>query len=234
MSISKPVLNTFSRLTATGFLALFIVTTMATCLADPFSSSASKSSLELAAAQSARGNLSKYIQKTYRVRARKADTIVNAAFRSSQRYDNVSPELILAIIAVESTFRARAVGPQGSRGLMQVLPRAHPRKIRDIGGVHALFDPNKNIRTGSKILSDYLRKSGGNLSNGLLRYNGSYGTRSRYARKVLRVYNRLKKVTRGSGTKTSLRSVPVNTTLSSLTALASATSVLDPNGSQSY
>ncbi|MEZ5583206.1 MAG: lytic transglycosylase domain-containing protein [Candidatus Competibacteraceae bacterium] len=76
---------------------------------------------------------------------------------------------------------------------MQVLPRSHPRKIREIGGASALFDPSKNIHTGSRILSDYLRKSGGNLRNGLLRYNGSYGTRSRYADKVLRVYNRLKK-----------------------------------------
>ncbi|NJN46442.1 MAG: lytic transglycosylase domain-containing protein [Candidatus Competibacteraceae bacterium] len=236
MPISKPLPGSFGKLVKVGFLSVCIATPMATCLAESYSST-QNGSFELAAVKGARShqmrqrNLSRHIQKIYRVNPRKADTIVNAAFDSGARY-NVTPELILAIIAVESTFRARAVGPKGSRGLMQVLPRAHPRKIREIGGAHALFDPNKNIRTGARILSDYLRKSGGNLRNGLLRYNGSYGTRSRYADKVLRVYSRLRKINRG--TQTSMRSVPVTTDSSSLIALASATSVVNPNGSQSY
>ncbi|MEE4379085.1 MAG: lytic transglycosylase domain-containing protein [Candidatus Competibacteraceae bacterium] len=236
MPISKPLPGSFGKLVKVGFLTVCIATPMATCLAESHSST-QNGSFELAAVKGARShqmrqrNLSQYIQKTYRVRARKADTIVNAAFNSGARYD-VAPELILAIIAVESTFRAQAVGPKGSRGLMQVLPRAHPRKVRAIGGVKALFDPNKNIRTGSKILSDYLRKSGGNLRKGLLRYNGSYGTRSRYADKVLRVYSRLKKINRG--TQTSMRSMPVTVDPTSLVALAAATTTVGSNGSQSY
>lgn len=143
--------------------------------------------------------LSKHIQRTYKVRSRKADLIVSEAYRTGSRYD-VEPELILSIIAVESTFRERAVGPKGSRGLMQVLPRYHPRKIKEIGGAQALFDPSKNIRTGTRILADYLGRSRGNLRSALARYNGSYRIHWRYADKVLRVYDRLKRVTRSTQT----------------------------------
>jgi soluble lytic murein transglycosylase-like protein len=133
--------------------------------------------------------LADYIQKKYRVSESKAATIVTEAFRNAIRYKSLEPELILAIIAVESTFKERAVSYQGSRGLMQVLPQAHPSKVQAIGGVHALFDPEKNIYTGTKILASYLQDSDGNLKRALLRYNGGEGnTNWRYAEKVLRIY----------------------------------------------
>ena len=138
--------------------------------------------------------LSNYIQKTFKVSPSKVDTIVTAAVDIGSKH-NLDPELILAIIAVESTFRERAVSRMGARGLMQVLPRSHPKKVKKIGGVHALFDPKKNISTGSKILVQYLDKSNGNLRRALLRYNGSLSNpRSRYPRKVLGIYNKLKQV----------------------------------------
>ncbi|MEZ5583207.1 MAG: hypothetical protein R3F37_11025 [Candidatus Competibacteraceae bacterium] len=122
MSINKPLPSTFSGRIKLGFFTLCIAATpMATCLADSFHSSAAKWPFELAAAQDARTqqakqrNLSRYIQKTYRVHARKADTIVNTAFSSGARY-NVSPELILAIIAVESTFGSGPLVP-GARAV---------------------------------------------------------------------------------------------------------------------
>ncbi|NJM10718.1 MAG: lytic transglycosylase domain-containing protein [Synechococcaceae cyanobacterium SM1_2_3] len=49
---------------------------------------------------------------------------------SNGRTHQVEPELILAIIAVESTFKEQAVSREGARGLMQVLPRSHPQKCR--------------------------------------------------------------------------------------------------------
>jgi soluble lytic murein transglycosylase-like protein len=170
-------------------------------------------------------HLSQHIQRNYKVQSRKADLIVAEAFRIGTRY-NVEPELILSIIAVESTFRERAVGPGGSRGLMQVLPRAHPGKIREIGGVHALYDPGHNIRTGTRILADYLGHSRSNLRSALARYNGSYRVHWRYADKVLRVYSRFKQVTRS--TQTSYRTMPVSRGTSSETSLVLA------NGDSQY
>lgn len=139
-------------------------------------------------------NLTDYIQKTYRVASDKALTIVTEAISNGVKYD-LDPELILAIIAVESTFREDAVSHVGARGLMQVMPRWHPEKIKEIGGAHALFDPKKNIYTGSKILVKYLAWSGGNLKRALLRYNGSLSIpNSRYPDKVLRIYNDLRQI----------------------------------------
>jgi soluble lytic murein transglycosylase-like protein len=138
--------------------------------------------------------LSGHIQRKYQVPDHKADQIVVEAIRSGQTHQ-VDPELILAIIAVESTFKERAVSREGARGLMQVLPRAHPTKIQDIGGARALFDPVKNIHTGSRILNKYLDMHDGNLRRALLKYNGSLGTRSSFADRVMRIYQDFRRVT---------------------------------------
>lgn len=138
--------------------------------------------------------LAGYIQDTYKVDGNKASIIVAEAMYNATRHD-LEPELILAVIAVESTFRERAVSSMGARGLMQVIPRFHPDAIREIGGEHALFDPGKNIHAGSRILVSYLGKSNGNVQRALLRYNGSLSDpKSAYARRVLGVYERLKRI----------------------------------------
>jgi len=137
--------------------------------------------------------LAEYIKAQYGVSARKAVAIVTEAFRHGMEFD-LDPELILAIIAVESTFTETAVGPGGARGLMQVLANSHPQKIKEIGGAYALFDPQKNIRTGAKILDSCLEESSGNVKRALLRYNGNKNPRAPYADKVLRVYSALKRV----------------------------------------
>lgn len=136
--------------------------------------------------------LAEYIQDTYQVRQEKAKIIVSEAIDSGAEHE-LEPELILAVIAVESTFKERALSPKGARGLMQILPSAHPETVKKLGGEHVLFDPEKNISAGSGILVHYLSRSRGDLSKALLRYNGSLkDPRSGYARRVLRVYNRLK------------------------------------------
>lgn len=136
--------------------------------------------------------LSRHIQRRYSVKAHKAKTIVNAAFAKGAELD-IPPALILAVIAVESTFRDRAVSRAGARGLMQVVPKWHPEQMRAIGGPQALFDPRKNIHAGAHILARYLHLSRGDLRKALLRYNGSLkNPRSRYADKVLRKYESLR------------------------------------------
>ena len=138
--------------------------------------------------------LSGHIQNRYRIPDHKAQRIVAEAIRNGEVHQ-VDPELILAIIAVESTFKERAVSRVGARGLMQVMPGSHSRKIREIGGSHALFDPATNIHTGSRILASYLNDHSGNLRRALLNYNGSLGTRSSFPEKVLRIYRDLRRVT---------------------------------------
>ncbi len=135
-----------------------------------------------------------HIHRTYRVPQELVVEIVTEAMLNARKYD-LSPELLLAIMAVESSFRDNAVSHAGALGLMQVLPRAHPEKIREIGGVDALFDPRKNITTGTLILQEYLQLSRGDLRRALLRYNGSlHIPNAPYADRVLRHYRTLRSV----------------------------------------
>lgn len=144
--------------------------------------------------QSKHARLSMHIQRKYQVPGNKAKLIVAEAISNSETH-KVDPELILAIIAVESTFKERAVSREGARGLMQVLPGAHRNKIRDIGGSQALFDPAMNIHMGSQILVKYLSTHSGNLRQALLSYNGSLGSRSSFPERVLRIYRDLQRAT---------------------------------------
>lgn len=138
--------------------------------------------------------LSGHIQNKYQISEAKARHIVSEAIRNAERH-RLEPELILAVIAVESTFKERAVSRVGARGLMQVMPRPHADKVQEIGGSHQLFDPAKNIHIGSRILVKYLDVHSGNLRRALLSYNGSLGMRSSFPERVLRVYRDLQRVT---------------------------------------
>jgi len=138
--------------------------------------------------------LSRHIQRKYNLPEHKADHIVREAIDNGKRHQ-VEPELILAIIAVESTFKERAVSRVGARGLMQVMPGAHSRRVGEIGGSGELFDPAKNIHVGSWILVKYLDDHSGNLRRALLGYNGSLGTRSSFPDRVMRIYRDLRRVT---------------------------------------
>jgi len=140
--------------------------------------------------------LSGYIKERFKISENKAATIVSEAFRHGLQ-QGLQPELILAVIAVESRFKEKAVSPAGARGLMQVLARAHPKKVKNLGGLPALYDPRKNIKLGTHILAQYKDVSNGNIRRTLLRYNGSLGkSKSRYPDKVMRVYKQMKTTAR--------------------------------------
>ena len=84
------------------------------------------------------------------------------------------PELVLAVIEVESNFNPFAISSAGARGLMQVMP-FWLNKIGKPGD--SLFRVHTNLRFGCTILKYYLDKENGNLHHALARYNGSRGQR---------------------------------------------------------
>ena len=84
----------------------------------------------------------------------------------------LDPQLVLAVIQVESNFRKFAVSSAGARGYMQVMPFW----VGLIGKKgDNLFNLRTNLRYGCVILRHYLDIEGGNLSRALGRYNGSLG-----------------------------------------------------------
>lgn len=129
--------------------------------------------------------LKRHLTSIYYITEDLAHVIVDNVFSVGKKY-KIDPILLLAIIKVESTFNPKAVSRVNAAGLMQVLPKAHPEKIAEIGGVNQLFVPEVNIRVGTRILRDYLKKSNGSLENALQFYNGAFFDKTRkYARKVL-------------------------------------------------
>jgi len=85
---------------------------------------------------------------------------------------HLQPELVLAVIDIESRFDRFAISSAGARGLMQVMP-FWPAELDEPDA--NLFDIQTNLRMGCTILRFYLDKEKGNLSPALARYNGSYG-----------------------------------------------------------
>ncbi len=94
---------------------------------------------------------------------------------------NLAPELVLAVIDVESNFDRFAISRVGAQGLMQIMPFW----LKEIGRPDDnLFHLNTNLRMGCTILRYYLDVERQDLVRGLGRYNGSLGRRS-YADKVI-------------------------------------------------
>jgi soluble lytic murein transglycosylase-like protein len=85
---------------------------------------------------------------------------------------DLHPELVLAVINVESNFNRWAISYAGARGLMQVMP-FWLKEIPQAGD--NLFDIRTNLRFGCTILKHYLDKEKGDLQRALARYNGSLG-----------------------------------------------------------
>ncbi|MGA8204975.1 MAG: transglycosylase SLT domain-containing protein [Woeseiaceae bacterium] len=91
------------------------------------------------------------------------------------------PELVLAVIDVESNFDPYAISVAGALGLMQVMPFWR----NEIGRPNDnLIHVDTNLRYGCTILKFYLDKEHGDLRRALGRYNGSIGRRD-YSNKVI-------------------------------------------------
>jgi soluble lytic murein transglycosylase-like protein len=98
----------------------------------------------------------------------------------------LEPELVLALIQVESNFDRFAISSAGARGLMQIMPFW----LDEIGRPgDNLFDIDTNLRFGCTILKIYLQREKGDMRRALARYNGSVG-KNWYPR---RVYTALRK-----------------------------------------
>ena len=91
------------------------------------------------------------------------------------------PEMVLAVIDIESAFDPYAVSVAGAQGLMQVMPFW----LDEIGRPgDRLVNIETNLRMGCTILRYYYDMEDGDWAPALARYNGSYGSK-RYSNKVL-------------------------------------------------
>lgn len=105
------------------------------------------------------------------------DYICCMATQLSSQYDDLSPGLVLAMIAVESRFDTNALSSGGARGLMQLIPHYHEDRLsqfledgerysRDL-----FYEPLYNIMTGMDYLHERLNEAETNLPYALMQYN---------------------------------------------------------------
>ena len=137
--------------------------------------------------------LTAHLSQRYRIAPDAAREMVRTAHLAGDQV-GLEPLLVLAVIAVESSFDPNVVSHAGAEGLMQVVPKYHEDKLEEHGGSGAVRDPMINILVGTRILEQYIRRTG-SLEAGLQRYNGALSDGSgRYSRKVLAERERLRAI----------------------------------------
>ncbi len=166
-----------------------------------------------------------WISRRYRVAPEPISRLVQEAWHVGERA-NLDPTLILAIMAVESSFNPFAQSHVGAQGLMQVMTKVHDDKYEAFGGKHAAFDPVTNLRVGVQVLKECIARAG-SLEAGLRYYVGAANLEDDggYAGKVLAEQNNLRMVASG-------KSVPANVALIPVSLPAPATSAADREPAQ--
>jgi len=128
-------------------------------------------------------------------RAAQYDAIIEAEAKSA----GVAPNLLRAVIVVESGFNPRAVSKRGAVGLMQLMPETAVRF-----GVSNRYDPRQNVRGGAVYLGFLINRFGQNVRLALAAFNAGEEAVDRasgqippfietleYVPKVLKVYQAL-------------------------------------------
>ena len=98
------------------------------------------------------------------------ETNYDAIVEEASRQFSVDPDLIRAVIEVESNGNQNAVSPAGARGLMQLMPKTAAEL-----GVTNPFDPVENITAGTRYLRQLLDRYWGNVKLALAAYNWGMG-----------------------------------------------------------
>ncbi len=142
-------------------------------------------------------NIAMWLSRKYRVAPEPISALVAEAFDIAPR-NRLDPTLILAVMAIESSFNPFAQSSVGAQGLMQVRTKIHTEKYDDYGGDLAAFDPISNLRVGVEVLRESIARNG-SLEAGLRQYVGAAnsGEDGGYIAKVLAEQQRLQEVALG-------------------------------------
>lgn len=113
-----------------------------------------------------------YIRNTYLKIPKSVTKNIAEIIVNESKKENLSAELIVGIMEVESHFNPMAVGPKTkyghARGLMQVMPEWAEKF--DLESKYDLHDIDVNIKCGIKVFKIHLEEGEGKISQGLYLY----------------------------------------------------------------
>ena len=120
---------------------------------------------------------------------------VEAAIAQAAARHHVDPNLVRAVVKVESNFNPNAVSRKGAMGLMQLMPGT----ARELA-VTDPFDPQQNVDAGVRHLRGLLDSYDGDVSRSLAAYNAGatavakhngippYAETQDYVRRITKLY----------------------------------------------
>ncbi len=139
-----------------------------------------------------------WLARKYRVAPEPVAALVAEAHFLSKS-SKLPAHLVLAVMAIESSFHPYIQSQAGAQGLMQVMTDIHTKRYDAFGGNMAAFDPLTNLRVGVGVLKDAIKLKGGSVEEGLKFYLGGDAVvdGSSYVSKVLAEQARLDQVAAG-------------------------------------
>jgi len=146
--------------------------------------------------------MAQWLGAKYRVSPAMLEILIVEADKLSKTY-KLSPNLLIAVMAIESNFHPYIQSEAGAQGLMQVMPVIHAKRYEKFGGKSSFIDPIVSLKVGAEILRDCVKLKGGSEDEALRFYFGGGASSGAYIDKVRAEQRRLNGVSAG-------RRVPVD------------------------